>query len=313
MGVLTLQLLVCGQLLLYSLAAENKTDQIIQSTSMTTNTSQITPPGTAESLNTTGNYTENNVSTPSSHLINGSSTTSATPMTPTRPQNTTSDPKQTNVTVSGSTVKPNETTTQIYNTTKTSTSSPTTTVNVSTTAITSRNNTPYSSTTVLTTLTTPLVTKPTEKTSTTVTQNNSTAINKSSVGLSSSEKSLTVLFSALLGLIVLIVLVYFMHKYRKRNQTRVQYTHRRLQSDDTGEQYAGADDTLVISGGLYDGPQIYNPTMTVQNEEEFQADASGFGYASSQFRLEFLKEEQQRDPDRDASTFHSFNANDQEP
>ncbi|KAA0712704.1 hypothetical protein E1301_Tti004861 [Triplophysa tibetana] len=283
---------------------------------MTTNTSQIAPPATAESLNTTGNFTENNVSTPSSHLIQNSSTTPATPMTPTRPQNTTSAPKQTNATVSGSTVKPNETTTtttttQIYNTT--STSSPTTTVNVSTTAITSGNNTPYSSTTVLTTSTTSLVTKPTEKTSTNVTQNNSTDINKSSVGLSSSEKSLTVLFSALLGLIVLIVLVYFMHKYRKRNQTRVQYTHRRLQNEDTGEQYPGADDTLVISGGLYDGPQIYNPTMTVQNEEDFQADAAGFGYASSQFRLEFLKEEQQRDPDRDASTFQSFHANDQEP
>lgn len=81
----------------------------------------------------------------------------------------------------------------------------------------------------------------------------------------------------------------------------------------TGEQYAGADDTLVISGGLYDGPQIYNPTMTVQNEEDFQGDASGFGYASSQFRLEFLKEEQQRDPDRDTSTFQSFHATDQEP
>lgn len=136
---------------------------------------------------------------------------------------------------------------------------------------------------------------------------------KSSVGLSRSEKSLTVLFSALLGAIVVIVLVYFMHKYRKRKQTRVQYTHRRLQSEDTGDQFAAADDTLVISGGLYDGPQIYNPTMTVQNEDDFQTDASGFGYTSTQFRLEFLKEDQRRAPDRDASTFKTFYANDQEP
>lgn len=43
-----------------------------------------------------------------------------------------------------------------------------------------------------------------------------------------------------------------------------------LNAFSVGESLA-ADDTLVISGGLYDGSQIYNPTMTTTDmtEDEF--------------------------------------------
>lgn len=70
---------------------------------------------------------------------------------------------------------------------------------------------------------------------------------------------------------------------------------------------------MVISGGLYDGPQIYNPTMTVQNEEEFQTDTYGFASRPTQFRLEFLREDQDRGLDHETSTFQTFQAEDQEP
>jgi len=73
------------------------------------------------------------------------------------------------------------------------------------------------------------------------------------------------------------------------------------------------DDTLVISGGLYDGPQIYNPTMTVQNEEEYQTNILGSASRPTRFRLEFLREDQDRAFDNETSTFQTFHAHDQEP
>ncbi|XP_065135748.2 uncharacterized protein [Paramisgurnus dabryanus] len=312
MGVLILQLLVCGQLILFSLALENATHQVTESPLNKTNTSQ--PYVTPVSLNTTGNYTENNASTlPNNSTFNSSNTnvtTSTTTMTPIGTKNITVAPEQSNATVSGSTTRPNVTTAQ---TKQTRTSAPITKANISSTAVTTRKSTTYSTTTgtTVTTSKTSPTTKPTEKTSTTVTQDNSTTL--SGASLSGSETSLTILFSVVLGMIILMILVYFAHKFRRRKQTRVQYTHRRLQNEDTGEQFMAPDDTLVISGGLYDGPQIYNPTMTVQSEEDYQTDTSGFAYRPSQFRLEFLNEDQRRVPDHDNATFHSFHAIDQEP
>nr|XP_055069072.1 sialomucin core protein 24-like [Misgurnus anguillicaudatus] len=311
MGVLILQLLACGQLILFSLALENATYQVPESPLNKTNTSQ--PYVTPVSLNTTGNYTENNASTlPNNSTLNSSNTnvtTSTTTMTPTSTQNITVPPEQSNATtVYRSTTRPNVTSAQ---TNQSRTSAPITTRNISSTVVTTRKSTTYSSTkgTTVTTSKTSPTTKPTEKTSTTVTLGNSTILPGAS--LSGSETSLTILFSIVLGMIILMILVYFAHKFRRRKQARVQYTHRRLQNEDTGEQFIAPDDTLVISGGLYDGPQIYNPTMTVQSEEDYQTDTSGFAYRPSQFRLEFLNEDQRRVPDHD--TFHSFHAIDQEP
>lgn len=57
---------------------------------------------------------------------------------------------------------------------------------------------------------------------------------KAGGGMNHSEKSLTVLFSVLLGVIVLVILVHFMYKFRRSKERSIQYTHRRLHNEDTG-------------------------------------------------------------------------------
>ncbi|XP_050967923.1 sialomucin core protein 24-like isoform X2 [Labeo rohita] len=303
MGVLTLQLLVCGQLILYSLVLINITDAQQNSVSPLTLITTIAPP-----LNATGNYTENNVSNSTSFSGYNNNTTAqnslTTPAT-TVAFNSTLGPILSNVT--GSAGQPNKT--ETAQTTQPATSSPS---NITSTAAASTANTTHSSNGSATTSTTP-VTKPTAVTSTAITQNSTTSLNESQGGgMNHSEKSLTVLFSVLLGVIVLVILVHFMYKFRRSKERSIQYTHRRLHNEDTGEPFAVPDDTLVISGGLYDGPQIYNPTMTVQNED-FQTDTSGFASRPTQFRLEFLREDQDREFDHETSTFETFHAHDQEP
>ncbi|XP_051568683.1 uncharacterized protein LOC127449357 isoform X2 [Myxocyprinus asiaticus] len=323
MGVLTLQLLVSGQLILVVLAINNITDPqwITESPSWLRNKSQIL---TAPPLNATGNYTENNASNSLSNSAYNSSDTNmtnfTTQVTTTGPQNTTLGTTQSNVTVKAPTMQPNTTanaqTTQSTMTQTTHSTQPTTerktTVNITSTAITSLNNITHSGNKSTSSNTTP-VPKPTENAATTVIPNNTTLFNESQgAGMNHSEKSLTILFSILLGVIVLIILGLFVYKSGRCNQRRIQYTHRRLQNEDTGEQFTVPDDTLVISGGLYDGPQIYNPTMTVQNEDEFQTDAPGHAYRPTQFRLEFLREDQGSALDHETSTFQTFQANDQQ-
>lgn len=51
------------------------------------------------------------------------------------------------------------------------------------------------------------------------------------------------------------------------------------------DRYATPDDTLVISGGLYDAPRIYN-------DEELQTDHLPFSAPPGQFRLEFFGEKE---------------------
>ncbi|KAL1272437.1 hypothetical protein QQF64_028299 [Cirrhinus molitorella] len=263
------------------------------------NSSAFDPtPTNVSPLNATRlSYSEHNGSTTARNNLTTPATTDIS--------NSTLEPTQSNAT--GSAGQPN--TTETAQTTQTATSSP---FNTSSTAVTSTDNTTHSSNGSATTSTTP-VTKPTI-TSTAVTQNSTTSLNESHVGggMNHSEKSLTVLFSILLGVIVLVILGHFMYKFGRSKERSIQYTHRRLHNEDTGEPFALPDDTLVISGGLYDGPQIYNPTMTVQNEE-FQTDASGFASRPTQFRLEFLREDQDRAFDHETSTFETFSAHDQEP
>ncbi|XP_016395949.1 uncharacterized protein LOC107729778 isoform X1 [Sinocyclocheilus rhinocerous] len=294
MGVLTLQLLVCGQLILLSFVLNNITGAQRISMSPSSLTTTIAPP-----LNATGNHTENVSNLSSYSAYNDSATTQNNWTTPT----TTLGPNQSNVT--GSAGK--------LNTTENAQTTQSATFNISSTAITSTDNSTHSSNGSATSSTT-AVTQSTAITSTAVTQNSSASFNESQAdgGLNHSEKSLTILFSILLGVIVLVILGHFVYKFGRSKERSVQYTHRRLQNEDTGEPFALPDDTLVISGGLYDGPQIYNPTMTVQNEE-IQTDTSGFASRPTQFRLEFLREDQDRAFDHETSTFQTFHAHDQEP
>lgn len=57
---------------------------------------------------------------------------------------------------------------------------------------------------------------------------------KADGGLNHSEKSLTIFFSILLGVIVLVILGHFVYKFSRNKERSVQYTHRRLQNEDTG-------------------------------------------------------------------------------
>ncbi|XP_036426975.1 sialomucin core protein 24-like [Colossoma macropomum] len=132
--------------------------------------------------------------------------------------------------------------------------------------------------------------------------NNETA---AGAGLNFSEMSMTILFSVVLGVIVLMVLGQIVYKVSRNKQRMVQYSHRPLYNEDTGEQFVVPDDTLVISGGLYDGPQIYNPTVTTLNDE----DQPTFAYTPTQLRLEFLREEQGTDRDYEATSFETFKTN----
>lgn len=295
MGVFTFRHLVWGQLILLTLVLNKITDA--QQTHESLKNATTAPP-----LNATGNHTANNASNASSNSVYSNNTTtqssSTTQMTPTVSTNNTSGTTLSNLTVTASAEHPTTTENDKV------TSSTTTTTNL--TAVASTNSTEKA---------TLLSTKPvTETTAITYTVPNSThSVIDSQAGLNRSEQSLTIFFSVLLCLIVLVTLVHFVYKFSRSKERSIQYTHRRLQNDDTGEPFAVADDTMVISGGLYDGPQIYNPTMTVQNEEEFQTDAYGFASRPTQFRLEFLREDQDKALDHETSTFQTFQAQDQEP
>lgn len=111
------------------------------------------------------------------------------------------------------------------------------------------------------------------------TANSSHTVNTTSVSpdgttqalrLSSSEKNMTIIFSAVLGMFAVALIGFMLHKCKHK----IQYLHRPLNTDDT-DAFVADDDTLVISGGLYDGHPIYDNVPTVSEDQ-------------SQFRLEFL-------------------------
>lgn len=164
MGVLSLQLLVCGQLILFSFVLNIITDA--QSVSPSSLKTTIAPP-----LNATGNHTENNVTNSPSYTAYNDSATTQNNLTTQETPTTTLGPNQSNVTASAG--QPN--TTENAQTTQSATSS---TLNISSTALTSTVNSTRSSNGSATSKTT-LVTKSTAITSTAVTQNSSASFNES--------------------------------------------------------------------------------------------------------------------------------------
>ncbi|KAM7402458.1 hypothetical protein PAMP_017700 [Pampus punctatissimus] len=91
------------------------------------------------------------------------------------------------------------------------------------------------------------------------------------LGLNFSEKNMTILFSAVLGVFAFAMVVFMVHRCKHKTQ----YLHQPLNdTDDTGTFIADGD-TLVISGGLYDGHPIYDNVPPAPVDQ-------------SQFRLEFL-------------------------
>ncbi|XP_034979930.1 uncharacterized protein LOC118089406 isoform X2 [Zootoca vivipara] len=113
-------------------------------------------------------------------------------------------------------------------------------------------------------------------------------------GLSNSDTILTIFFAIVLALTILGFIIYIFNKYRKR---RDQFSHHPLYdaSFETVDRYATPDDTLVISGGLYDAPRISNSNMTVYDDDELQIDQLPFSAQPGQYRLEFLPGEKEVD------------------
>ncbi|XP_056414369.1 mucin-4-like [Hyla sarda] len=129
---------------------------------------------------------------------------------------------------------------------------------------------------------------------------NSTSVSdKIGNSMTYSETILTSIFSTILVVVLLTILAFCFNKYRKR---RSQYSHHPLHENVyESEGYSPPDDTLVISGGLYDAPRIYNPNMTVLEEEDSQHDFVSFSSRPGQFRLEFLPGDKDTDPAYNAS------------
>ncbi|XP_027684326.1 uncharacterized protein LOC114020943 isoform X1 [Chelonia mydas] len=113
------------------------------------------------------------------------------------------------------------------------------------------------------------------------------------IHLRNSEAILIIIFSSILTFAVLAIVICSLDKYRKR---RAQYSHHPLYdtSSETADIYTTPDDTLMISGGLYDAPRIYNPNMTVLEDDELQAEYLPFGSRPGKFRLEILSGENEK-------------------
>ncbi|KAL4648427.1 hypothetical protein GN956_G7249 [Arapaima gigas] len=99
------------------------------------------------------------------------------------------------------------------------------------------------------------------------------------------EKIITGFIGGLLGLVLLMMLLYVLLTSMKN---RSQFNHQPLYEDslETRDRFAPSSDTLVISGGLYDGPQVLRPPGETGSYEEFPSQPP-------HFRLEFLKEDEQ--------------------
>ncbi|XP_060926079.1 sialomucin core protein 24-like [Limanda limanda] len=89
--------------------------------------------------------------------------------------------------------------------------------------------------------------------------------------LNISEQNLTIVFSVVLG-VFLVSLVVFMFR---RCRQKIQYLHQPLNNSDCPDAFVADDDTLVISGGLYDGHPMDDNAPAVPDDQ-------------SRFRLEFL-------------------------
>ncbi|CAN9511764.1 unnamed protein product [Ophioblennius macclurei] len=91
-------------------------------------------------------------------------------------------------------------------------------------------------------------------------------------GLKLSERRLTIVFSVILGTCVAVVMIVLIFNKCKH---KIQYLHQPLDNADNSDGFVADGDTLVISGGLYDGHPIYDNVPPPSADQ-------------SQFRLEFL-------------------------
>ncbi|KAI4826768.1 hypothetical protein KUCAC02_030201 [Chaenocephalus aceratus] len=123
-------------------------------------------------------------------------------------------------------------------------------------------------------MSTPTATVITTATSSHTVNTTSDSMNRTTHGLrlNISEKNMTIVFSVVLGVFAL-ALVGFMFRRCKHN---IQYLHQPLNNTDDTDAFVADDDTLVISGGLYDGHPIYDNVPEAPAADR------------SQFRLQFF-------------------------
>ncbi|XP_066559790.1 uncharacterized protein LOC136749405 [Amia ocellicauda] len=236
------------------------------------------------------------------------STPAATTVSLTVSPSISKDPESSAPTVTGFTVTPDgsyDNSSSTPNGTVSATSSPaiSTVPTQDTHATTSANNTANSTHSEAAATVTPSIT--------TSSSLNNTSLNTTTIDerlrFTYSEKALTIFFSVILGVAVLVLFMLSVHKCKRK---KTQYSHRPLynNSDDTVDRYMASEDTLVISGGLYDGPRIYNPNMTVLDEDDEFPVPPPFHSQATEFRLEFLPEERERPPESGVTTFETFQA-----
>ncbi|CAB1450809.1 unnamed protein product [Pleuronectes platessa] len=89
--------------------------------------------------------------------------------------------------------------------------------------------------------------------------------------LNISEQNLTIVFSVVLGVFAVSLVVFMFRRCRQKTQ----YLHQPLNNSDCADAFVADDDTLVISGGLYDGHPMDDNAPAAPDDQ-------------SRFRLEFL-------------------------
>ncbi|XP_076124589.1 uncharacterized protein LOC143104421 [Alosa pseudoharengus] len=263
-----------------------------------TSTTTSTPPlmSTTQTKSTTVTSQPSSTSPQPSTATTGSTVVQTTQSTSSRSATTGSTPSVSSTTTTGPTPSVSSTTTTGPTPGVTSTTTTGSTPGV--TSTTTTGPTP-SVTSTTTTGSTPGVTSNTSSTpnvtDTTTNSSNTTAINPGG-GLNSSEMALTVVLGIVLGVVALAIIVYTL---RKRRQRMLPFTHQRLYCrDDTVDLFAPPDDTLVISGGLYDGTQMNPVDGDVTMDHTFSGQPAPL-------RLEFLNDGTERTPNQ-ASTFATF-------
>ncbi|XP_078276971.1 uncharacterized protein LOC144605500 [Rhinoraja longicauda] len=127
-----------------------------------------------------------------------------------------------------------------------------------------------------------------------------TSASGSVLPLKKEEIILTICLSTVLGVVILTIVMYNVNKCKQR---RAQYLHHPLYAD-SHEEPGFPNDTLVISGGLYDESRVYNPNMTVEEDDELHVEYPALTSKYSQFKLEFLPEE--REVTNQGSSFATF-------
>ncbi|XP_059185588.1 sialomucin core protein 24-like [Centropristis striata] len=219
------------------------------------------------------------ITTPGLNQTHTSTTSSDFTATPNQTESTTpfTSTTQNNETFTTTTVATTESTSQLQTSQSTTIMTPLTN---STSLTTKTASTPTFTAMTTSTRQTTVGPRSTPHTTVISTANSSHTVNTTSdsmygttqgLRLNTSDKNMTILFSVVLGVFALALVVFMFHRW----QHKIQYFHQPLNNTDDTDAFVADEDTLVISGGLYDGHPIYDNVPPAPADQ-------------SQFRLQFL-------------------------